>query len=83
MDAASTANFNGGICKNITGDILLYPVKRARMWFAKESFVGDMVHVYAWENTADELSINFQINKDDKAIYYATFYFYPKILAVQ
>ena len=65
-----------GFYKYFTRDICFYHVKLATILHLGESFSGDHLTVYTWQDEDDLLKLYFMIKKDSKLIFQAIFCFY-------
>ncbi|XP_019634486.1 PREDICTED: uncharacterized protein LOC109477590 [Branchiostoma belcheri] len=67
-----------GRYKSLSGDVLIYPVKKIAMLFQKEAFLGDMLVVQSWELPSKPASLLFQVKRGEDDIVRCLFQLYEQ-----
>jgi acyl-CoA thioesterase FadM len=65
-----------GTLKQFDKDMCFYPIQQADALHKGESFPGDDLVTYCWEDPVLEMTMNFIVKKQEKEIFYARLKYY-------
>ena len=76
MDCAAEAVYSGRL-SDFHGDVALYNVQRAKVFYQKETVCGDQLGVFVWPSETAMLELCFLIEKAQDAVFSCSIRFYP------